>query len=230
MNPKILHRLWIGPAPMPGAYVEYGELWAEMNPGWTVKLWSEEELEDLHMINRRIWDHIKTHGGGTAIALKPEVARATQLADVAAYELIYRFGGVYVNCDMEPLRPLSELPIRDGDAWACREIAHWINNGAIGGPIGHRFWRAVIEQLPIRYNAMPGQPMNVTTGPHLLTDVADRVDGLKVLDRNTFNFASYGDVALGGDASRYREAAYKAGAIALHHWAHRTAAMRSDVR
>lgn len=229
MNPQTIHRIWIGPAPMPTAYIEYGERWAGLNPGWDIKLWTEHELVLLPLANRKVWDNICKHGGGTALALKPEVARATQLADVAAYEIIYQLGGVYINCDMEPLRALTEMPAREDQAWACREIAHWINNGAIGGPAGHPFWKAVIDELPHRYWDAPHAPMNETTGPHLLTDVAQRVEGLNVLPRHLFNYANYGDVELGGDASAYRQAAYQAGAIALHHWAHRSTAMRTDL-
>lgn len=228
---RTIHRLWIGPTPLPLAYEEYGQRWADLNPGWAVRMWTEQDVEDMGLANQRIWDHIKERGGVSSIAHSYAAARATQMADVAGYEIVHRHGGVYVNCDMEPLRPLSDLPADSEDAWACLEIAHWLNNGALGGPAGHPFWKLVIDELPRRWDRMPGEAMHLVTGPHLLTEVAYRENsGITILPRHLFNYAGYDDVKLGEDASRFRRAAYKAGAISLHHWAHRTAAMRTDVR
>lgn len=227
---KTIHRLWIGPNPLPPAYEEYGQRWADLNPGWTVRMWTEQDVEDMGLANQRIWDHIKAHGGVSSIAHSYAAARATQMADVAGYEIVHRFGGVYVNCDMEPLRPLADLAAGGDEAWAGIEANHWLNNGALGGPAGHPFWADLIEELPRRFDRMPGEAMHLTTGPHLLTDMAYREPRrLRILPKHVFNYALYCDVPLGGDASRLRKSAYDAGAVVLHHWAHRTAAMRTDV-
>jgi mannosyltransferase OCH1-like enzyme len=228
---KIIHRLWIGPNPIPEPYVEYGKRWAELNPGWEVREWTEADVEEMGLTNRRIWDHIKEHGGNSSIAHNYAAARATQMADVAGYEIVYRHGGVYLNCDMEPLRPLADLPADGGDAWACLEVDHWLNNGALGGPAGHPFWKLVIDELPRRWDRMPGRPMHIVTGPHLLTEIAYGVGRrrITILPNHLFNYVLYDKIDLGGDASAFRQAACDAGAISLHHWSHRTAAMRTDV-
>lgn len=222
---KIIHRLWLGPAPMRERYKEYGRMWAELNPGWEVHDWSEADLPKL--INQDIYDELE-NGAVAPIPVPPHVAIATQRADVAGYELVHMFGGVYVNCDMEPLRPLDgRLP---DTAWAAYEDNTYLNNGAIGAPQpGSPFWAAVIEELPKRFRRMPGQPFHQVTGPYLLTDVyrsKDWTGQFTALPRELFNYASYMQIPIGGTAAPFRDAAYRAGAIACHHWGHRV----DDVR
>lgn len=219
-----IHRLWLG-SPMPDRYRAYGRQWAEMNPGWELHDWTADDLPKL--INQDIYDELE-NGAVGPIPLPPHVAIATQRADVAGYELVHRFGGVYINCDLEPLRPLDELLVWDAfsdAAWAAYEDDNFLNNGVIAAPEpGHPFWAAVIEELPRRFRAMPGQPFHQVTGPYLLTHVANSRDWgerFVALPRETFHYASYTQVALGGTADQYREAAYEAGAVALHHWGHR---------
>lgn len=230
-----IHRVWLGPDPMPDAYREYGDRWAAMNPDWVLTDWTESALRlswGDQMPCPEIWDRLATEAKAP-VPMRHEVAVATQRADILGYFLVYRYGGIYLNCDLEPLKPLSELPVSDFNryAWAGREDDVFLNNGAIGGPRGHAFWKAVLDRLPVRYNRLfkQGAPMNQTTGPHLLTNVFDswRLSPefpnapVEALPKHIFHFASYMQVPPGGDASAYRDEAIKAGAVALHHWGHR---------
>lgn len=237
-----IHRIWLGPNEMPEDYVHYGELWKKFNPEYDVKLWTEPEIEAIGLQNRAVWDHLKRFGGKSDIPHRPEVATAVQMADVAAYEIIHRFGGVYVNCDMEPLRPISELPVGPEAAWACVEIyqcGNWakelvgkvaLNNGALGGPAGHPFWQLVIDELPYRFDKYhPDRAMHEVTGPYLLTLMHLNNPGMLCeLPRHFFNYADIWDVPVGGNAAAYRAGAVDAGAFVLHHWGHRRADMRTD--
>lgn len=234
MDNRVIHRFWSGPE-MPERYRDYGRRWEELNPGWVLKDWTEEEVEKLGLRNAAVWDDISRNGGRSAIAHRPEVARATQLADVAAYEIIHRFGGVYVNCDMEPLRPLSKIPVTESDAWACTEVDHWINNGALGGPAGHPFWDLVIDELPRRWETYHDQPMHLATGPHLLTHVYQKNPdaGLVVLSQEHFNLAPIHLIPIGGvdfyERERIKGVAIELKAIAIHWWGHRFSEARTDV-
>lgn len=224
---KKLHRLWLGPAKMRDRYKEYGRRWAELNPGWEVHDWSEADLPPL--INQDIYDELG-NGAVAPIPLPPHVAIATQRADVAGYELVWMFGGVYVNCDMEPLRPLDGNIPAD-TAWACYEDENLLNNGALGAPEPHHpFWKAVIDELPKRFRRMRGEPFHKVTGPYLLTDVYRSRDwgGLfTALPKHLFNYASYMQIPIGGTAAPFRDAAYAAGAVACHHWGHRVDDIRA---
>lgn len=229
---RLIHRFWTGDR-MPSRYVEYGHEWERLNPDHTIIEWDEKSVEELGLRNKRVWDYIRDNGGFTCIPHSYKAARATQLADVAAYEIISRFGGIYVNCDMEPLRPISDIPVLATDAFACQEVGKWVNNGMLGGPAGHPFWDLVIDELPQRWDRLFGQAMHIVTGPHLLTEMHEKNPGmLKVLPQAMFNYTPLEQIPVGGgDASfqrRVKRNAVKAGAIAVHWWGHRFSEARTD--
>lgn len=214
--PHTIHRIWGGPDKMPKDYRDYGRKWEELNPGWQVKDWTRLP----RLINQAVYDDI----GLMDPLLTPDpVAVATQRADVASYELLWKYGGIYVNADIEPVRPLDTLLEKVGaNAWASFEDSYFLVNAAMGGPARHPFWRAVIDALPERYwNARRGE-MNTTTGPHLLTSVWKGWDqgGFVTLPREVFNPVHFSQVPAGGNADGILSE-YPPDTIAVHHWGHR---------
>lgn len=204
---------------MPARYQEYGRRWAELNPGWEVRDWTRDTLPQL--INQAVFDDIETVRGDEE--LNP-VSVATQQADVAGYELIYQFGGIYVNCDLEPVRSIEEhlLPRVDQDAYAGFEDETYLVNAAIGGPAKHPFWLACIERLPGRYWPNRRGQMNEITGPHLLTATWRELNprDFTALSRETFNPVHFHQVPEGGFA-KFDVRRLHPDTIAVHHWGHR---------
>jgi mannosyltransferase OCH1-like enzyme len=227
MIPKKFHRLWFGPNPMPEKYVEYGRQWEEMNPGWTLIDWTDETIPEI--INKNIWDAIG-QWPKSSIRMESNRAIAVQRADVVSYELIWRYGGVYLNADIQPLRPIEELLEETGDrAFAAYEGEYngkaFLVNAVLGGPAEHPCWRECVDELPGRYLTMITSPMEMTTGPHLITDLYDRrwrkQDNFIALPRDYFNPVHFGEIEAGQDASDRVEWAKSLGAYGLHHWGHR---------
>jgi len=221
--PKIIHRLWLGPEAMPRRYREYGHRWETLNPGWSLRDWSYANMPPV--INVGVWDAIRANGANPGMAMPPDQAIAVQRADMLSYELLARYGGVYVNCDIEPLRPMDDLLEVTGDApWAGYEDGEYLVNSAMGGHGHSPFWDLAVSTLPDRYFSMPGRLMNQQTGPWHLTDLAAAHGmecGLVKLPREAFNYAHHSAVPPGSDASDFRGAAIEAGAFGLHHWGHR---------
>jgi mannosyltransferase OCH1-like enzyme len=182
--------------------------------------WTTDQLPPL--VNQAVFDDIGTPDPGER--LHP-ISVAVQQADVVGYELIWRYGGLYVNCDIQPVRPLDGLLARVGeDAYACFEDENFLVNAAIGGPARHPFWKAVIDALPERYWARRRDQMNEVTGPHLLTQVwrSWEFDGFTALSRETFNPIHFHQVPLGGDADGlFQETSLPDQTIGVHHWGHR---------
>jgi mannosyltransferase OCH1-like enzyme len=210
--PNIVHRLWLGDKKMPKEYVAYGKTWEKH--GYEVRDWSESDLEPL--INAEIWDAIGNNGvdvgGGN-----PEVGVAVQRADVASYELVYRYGGIYANTDMECLKPLDDT-IDEVSAFAVREQDQWVGNALFGGTAGHPFWGAVIERLPYRYRMAVNRPMNEQTGPHLLTEVSQMRDDLTILPPGFAYPYLYGDMGKEGKPELWDDQDL---AHCEHHWGHK---------
>jgi mannosyltransferase OCH1-like enzyme len=228
--PRILHRVWLGDRRRPEAYDVYWAEWARMNPEWELITWTEEKLAQLDWPEnvRRVWKYLEEHGAHGGIQMDPARAMAVQKADILGYLILANRGGVYVNCDMEPLKPietwLRQMPPHC-NAFAGHEDNHYLCNAVMGAGQDRRFMLAVLGELTEqRVRANP--QMEVATGPHLLTQVyynrGGRGSDLHAFSSLAFYFAHHSEVPYGANASGFKTAALEAGALALHHWGHRT--------
>jgi inositol phosphorylceramide mannosyltransferase catalytic subunit len=150
MIPKIIHQIWFGEKPMPASIMQ---TWRKMNPDWNYMLWTEKNLPRLY--NQELFEYLKS------LAMKSDVAR---------YELLYRYGGVYVDADMICMRSLNELP---SGISAFLPADHYWNkyycNGIMGSVANHPYIMALIKEcrtLVIKNRNAHGYHV---TGPALLT-------------------------------------------------------------
>ena len=135
MIPKIIHRIWLGGNPLPEQAQIFEETFKRHNPGWEMRLWDERELE-IHKIPFR---NLKTAG-------------PSSLANVLRVEIVRKFGGHYVDCDVECLKPLDSLCLNQ--AYAGIEEA-FLGNAVFGAVAHHpwlesmsRDWGKVIQRPP----------------------------------------------------------------------------------
>lgn len=212
---QIIHRFWAGPE-MPDDYAIFGQMWEDLNPGWQVVTWDESVLDDfpeLGAVFRSLYARDDQRHG---------IELYVQLADVIGYALVEKWGGVYVNCDMQPLRPLPALAKK---AWASLENSEDIVNAAFGAPQPRNvFWTGLLEELPRRYFANPTAEMVLTTGPSLLTAHARaNPDKIHVYPVEMFNPIHWKEIPAGGDASAFllQEDGFSTETVAVHHWGHK---------
>ncbi|MBS0637961.1 MAG: hypothetical protein JSS12_10650, partial [Verrucomicrobia bacterium] len=92
--PKILHQIWVGPKTPPTYFVTFQEKWKTLHPDWEYHLWTDSELEDLNLELKDLID------------ASPNYA---EKSDIIRSELLDRFGGVYLDVDMDPFHALDEL-------------------------------------------------------------------------------------------------------------------------
>lgn len=168
--PRLIHRVWFGPREMPADYVEYGRLWREMNPRWHLIDWDYATVPQI--INQDLFDGC----GDTWIPI-PGAAKSTSIiqvaqADLMGYELLHSFGGLYVNTDMEPLRPIPEA-LLEHDIVLANEIDNWlISNAWMMSVPGHPLIRAVIDAIPGNIQ-VESRSIDWQTGPKLLTRIKE---------------------------------------------------------
>ena len=216
----LIHRMWLGPRPMPMRFREFGARWKELNPAAEVIEWSWHNLPG-DMANRDVMDDIRSRCTQAGSAELP-----VALADVMCYDLVARFGGMYVNCDLDPVRPLSAL----GDALDGAWIASWDDasgplgtvNAALGGPRQDPFWLSVVRLLNVRYwreRAAGEQRIPNLTGNYLTAEAIGANPGaVRILPREAFNPVHLDDVPWGTGLPPFT---LPAGAVAVHHWDHR---------
>lgn len=92
--PKIIHQIWLG-SPVPPVYERYMKSWQEKHPNWEYYLWTDENVHELFpLYNQQYYDAAENYG---------------MKSDILRWELLYRFGGLYVDMDYECLNPMDEL-------------------------------------------------------------------------------------------------------------------------
>lgn len=215
-----IHRFWAG-REMPEEYKEYSKEWAGLNPERLVVTWFEFDLHRQFPDLQEVIDDLYDRDDG-----RHGIELYVQLADVYGYALVARYGGIYLNCDIQPLRALPEMPDK---AWASYENNEdgRIVNAAIGAPAANDpFWVGLLKELPARYWAHRYDEMVMSTGPAFLTDYAHaHSDQLYVFPTHTFNYVHWKQVPVGGNAENVvhweDEKEIPEGVIALHHWGHK---------
>lgn len=202
MIPQVIHRIWVGP-PMPDHLAAYGDTWRAHHPGWEHRLWTEANMPELR--NQRLYDQADRITPGHEGQLR---------ADIARYEILERFGGVYVDCDMECLRPLDRL--LDGvDCFAGWEKQNrWVNNAILGAVPGHPFIAALVAGVERNVRRRWGARPNILTGPQYLTPVYRR-HAAEVTVFPQGRFYPYSFLELDRQGETFPDA------YTVHHWENR---------
>ena len=204
MIPKVFHFIWVGD-PMPDHLAGYVATWNQVHPDWAMIVWDEERLDatlDRTLDLFRRAPDLTAHVGQFR-------------SDVARYELLWRFGGVYVDCDFEavrPIDPLIEQQVAGGQMFAAWEVdGVWVNNAIIGAPAGISVLDAVIDGLAANVAAHPSARPNVQTGPQYFTPIVRRHRGaVRVFPSAWFYPYRWDELDRQGDEFP--------DAYAIHHW------------
>lgn len=89
MIPKILHFIWLGELPIPKTVT----LWETINPDWEIRLWTDRNLPSFR--NYSVFMQAHEH--------------KNLQADILRVNLLYQFGGVYMDIDVIPFKPIDPL-------------------------------------------------------------------------------------------------------------------------
>ena len=84
---KVIHIIWIGDALFPQFCKDSYEY---HNPDWAVNVWTDDNMPKLY--NQEIYD---------------KVTHPAYKADIARLEILYEYGGLYVDADTVCLKPLK---------------------------------------------------------------------------------------------------------------------------
>ena len=90
--PKKIHQIWIGKE-VPKKYKKWRVSWMKNHPEYEYFLWDETKILKLDLINRNQFKR----------AINPAVK-----SDIARYEILYKFGGIYVDTDFESLKKIDD--------------------------------------------------------------------------------------------------------------------------
>ena len=161
MIPRIIHQVWVGPNPLPQEFVRYRESWRRHHPDWEMRLWTEENLP-TDLVRKEVYERLRN---------------PAERSDIIRLEVLYRFGGVYVDTDVECLRPIDPLLEEDVDFFAGyigtkhvgpKKLENAVNNALIAVEARHPVLeRALRELRPVTAYGVDKHG----TGPWFLTEL-----------------------------------------------------------
>lgn len=193
--PRILHHIWIGPRPVPLAWIE---AWRAMHSGWEQRLWDQAAIDALPLRNRAVFDDYARRSNWPGAA------------DVARVEILLRSGGVYVDVDSECLLTFEGAPFMAASFFAAYEPGvparpGRVANGVLGAVAGHPILAGYVAAIG---KLKTYQPAWDTVGGTLLTTIVARHasdKGVVILPPRTFYPESHtGEQAPGGEMSYTR--------------------------
>lgn len=139
MIPKVIHYCWFGRNPKPKSVIKCINSWKKFFPDYEIKEWNEDNFD---------------------IEIIPYTRDAYQakkyafVSDYARIWILYHYGGIYFDTDVEVIRPMEQL-ITKGGFMGC-EIDYGVNYAVapglgLGTDSQHPIYQeilAVYEQLP----------------------------------------------------------------------------------
>ena len=107
MIPKIIHYCWFGRNPLPELAQKCIASWKKYLPDYEIKEWNEDNF-DVNIIPY------------TAEAYKAK--KYAFVSDYARFWILYRYGGIYFDTDVEVIRPIDDI-ISKGNFMGCETDA-----------------------------------------------------------------------------------------------------------
>lgn len=184
--PRIIHYCWFSKKEMPEYLKKCIETWKEKCPGYQIQRWDEDNY-DVHK-NPYMKQAYSTQKWGF-------------VPDYARLDILYQYGGFYLDTDVELLQSLDEL--RGQGAFCGVEKWGNINMGGCSGAIKHHpmigEMLAYRENIPFIY---PDGTMNLETcgvyetAPFIergmkINNTTQRINGMTVFSSDFFHPYDY---------------------------------------
>jgi Glycosyltransferase sugar-binding region containing DXD motif len=172
--PRIIHQSW-KTISVPERFRGFQERWRTLHPGYEYRLWTDED--NAAFVRAEF---------PSLLPLYRSFSREIYRADLVRCLYLARFGGIYADLDIEPLRALDPFLARATNCWLgsepeCHAIkrlgrARMACNAVMGSVPNHPFWAAMIDEMQSRaHGPHRFDPVQVT-GPIAL-DAAYRKHG-----------------------------------------------------
>lgn len=121
--PRIIHHVWFG-NPLSQEDKNLHLTWEQMHPEWRFVLWTDRPDNDPRAVVVQSWHELQivlTQTNERYIVVDVAALQFGnrnffdssrnygEKSDIIKYEIVYRMGGVYIDCDFECLKPLDDL-------------------------------------------------------------------------------------------------------------------------
>lgn len=121
--PKVIHYCWLSGEPYPGLVRKCIESWYRYLPDYQFIFWDSEKIKE-----------IESSWVDSAIAAK----KWAFAADYIRLYALYNYGGIYLDCDVEIIKPFGDL--LDRDCFIGRESHKDVIEAAVMGCVAKQEW------------------------------------------------------------------------------------------
>lgn len=203
--PKIIHQIWIGPKKLPYKYRPWMKSWLKYNPEYKYILWRDKDIAKLKMINNNSFKKANNSG------IKSDIAR---------YEILYLYGGIYIDTDFECISKIPEnLHNYDFVSSTIFDFKPCIANGFMMSKNKSKILKEIIKNLNIVNKEFEINDTINHIGPGLLTREYFKLKKevrLKYLILPSNFFYPYPNFLL--NSNYKRNEMIEENSIGLHHW------------
>jgi mannosyltransferase OCH1-like enzyme len=133
--PKIIHQVWLG-GPVPEQQRAWMETVRAKHPSWKYVLWDDAAVKRL-----------------ATYRFLPRCVKASSRSNVVRLDVVNTFGGVYLDADIECLKPLD--PLLESRAFAGDMTMHTYCSAVFGAEAGHNWIKRQVARLPFYVDRYP---------------------------------------------------------------------------
>lgn len=127
MIEKTIHYVWLGSEDIPEKFTAFIENWRRLHPEWEIIKWNEENFD----CESNDWVRLAVEQNNYSLA-----------ADVIRSAVLLEYGGVYLDTDVELLKPFDELA-GENDFFIGYETDLWFGCAVLGARKNHRIMKEV---------------------------------------------------------------------------------------
>lgn len=169
--PKVIHQIWIGNKEKPQIFLDS---FKNMHQDYEYILWNEDEIKKRNM-TFECQDKIN------------EIKELCGKTDIMRYEILYKYGGIYIDADTFCLEKIDDLMTEESFHYENEELnPDLIANGFIIVKPNNSIMKECIERIKIIKDINSHKPFKIT-GPYLLKNVLyDSNIKFKILPSYTF--------------------------------------------
>lgn len=168
MIPKIIHYFWESDKPMPDKLKRCVDSWRRFCPDFEIRCWNVASLGD----NVPVWV--------TEAIANRKFAFA---ADYVRYYALYNFGGIYMDTDVELIKPFGRL--LDAPYLMCHETEFgYVESGFLAVEKGHWFTKLMLEYYKDRHFVKPDGELDMLALPDIFRKVTAQ-NGIEFVDADS---------------------------------------------
>ena len=204
--PKIIHQIWLGPRKLPKKYKIWMQTWKIFNPEWEYILWDDDKINKLNLKNKLAYNSTKNPGFKS---------------DVARYEILNKFGGIYLDTDFQCLKPIpNSLLFYEFVSCIIFYFSPVLANGMMMSKANSPLLKDIISAINVP--KIKNNPYDIfsASGPFALTDA---YFNLKIKDQKTIlilpsdYFYPFPNFLISNKSINYKDFISDK-SIGIHHW------------